>query len=121
MESAEQAQDEARARRDTANRILTNLKADRTRAHLFVSVVAYHLLACIERTLCLKGDTRCWSTLREERSTHQRSTVSLRGGLDTIHQIRVSGTPEDAHEESYRLLEVPDPLPRMRRDLNVRL
>ena len=95
--------------------------ADRTRAHLFVSVLAYHVLACIERSLLLKGDTRRWATIREELSTHQRSTVSLRGGLDTIHQIRVSGTPEDAHAEIYRLLEARDPLARMRRDLNVRL
>ena len=94
---------------------------DRTRAHLFVSVLAYHVLACIERSLMLKGDTRRWATIREELSTHQRSTVSLRSGLDTIHQVRVSGTPEDAHEEIYRTLEIQDPLPRMRRDLNVRL
>ena len=59
--------------------------------------------------------------IREELSTHQRSTVSLRGGVDTIHQIRVSGTPEDPHEEIYRLLDIRDPLARMRRDLNVRL
>jgi len=94
---------------------------DRTRAHLFVSVLAYHVLACIERSLMLKGDSRRWATIREELSTHQRSTVSLRGGADTIHQIRVSGTPEDAHEEIYRLLDIRDPLARMRRDLNVRL
>jgi hypothetical protein len=95
--------------------------ADRTRAHLFVSVLLYHVLASIERSLMLKGDNRRWATIREELSPHQRSMVSLRGGLDTIHQIRVSGTPEDAHEEIYRLQEVRDLLARMRRELNVRL
>ncbi len=94
---------------------------DRTQAHLFVSVLAYHVLACIEHNLDLKGDGRRWATIREELATHQRSTISLRGGLDTIHQIRISGTPEEAHEEIYRILEVRDPLARMRRDLNVRL
>ncbi len=95
--------------------------ADRTRAHLFVSVLAYHVLACIERALRLKGDSRTWATLREELSTHQRSTVSFRDGGDTIYQVRLSGTPEDLHEDIYRTLEVKDPLSRMRRDLQVRL
>jgi transposase len=93
---------------------------ERTEAHLFVSVLAYHILAGVERALRAKGDTRSWDTLREELSTHHRSTVSLRGG-DTVHQIRLSGTPEPVHQEIYQLLDVRDPLAKRRRDLNVRL
>ena len=94
---------------------------DRTRAHLFVSVLAYHLLASIERTMHLKGDTRSWATIREQLGTHQRSTITLRGAEDTVHQVRLSSTPEAVHQEIYRLLEVKDPLARRRRELNVRV
>jgi len=94
---------------------------NRTRAHLFVSVLAYHLLASIERTMHLKGDTRSWATLREELGTHQRSTITLRGATDTVHQVRLSSIPEAVHQEIYRLLEVRDPLARRRRELNVRV
>jgi transposase len=94
---------------------------DRTRAHLFVSVLAYHILASVERTLRQKGDHRSWATLREELDTHKRSTISMRGAMDTVHQIRLSSTPEKVHQEIYRLLEVGDPLAKRRRDLNVRV
>jgi transposase len=94
---------------------------NRTRAHLFVSVLAYHILASIEQTLRLKGDKRSWATLREQLETHTRSTITLRGATDTVHQIRLSSTPEKVHQEIYRILEVADPLARRRRDLNVRV
>ena len=81
----------------------------------------YHLLASIERTMHLKGDTRSWATLREELGTHQRSTITLRGATDTVHQVRLSSIPEAVHQEIYRLLEVRDPLARRRRELNVRV
>jgi transposase len=49
----------------------------RTGAHLFVTVLAYHLLAVIERLLMQKGDHRQWSTIREVLSTHTRNTVII--------------------------------------------
>jgi transposase len=87
---------------------------DRTRAHLFVSVLAYHLLASIERTLRMNGDRRCWATILSELSTHQRSTVGLRDEKDETHEVRLSGTPEPVHQEIYRLLAVKNPLARRR-------
>ncbi len=89
----------------------------RTQAHLFISVLAYHLLASIERSLNQQGDHRSWATLHEQLATHQRSTISLRGEGNLLHQIRISGNPEPVHQEIYRLLEIQDPLPRNRRDL----
>lgn len=84
----------------------------RTEGHLFISVLAYHLLICIEKTLIGQGDHRRWSTIRKVLATHQRSTVILTDAQDQIHHIRVSGTPESAHQELYRLLQVKDPLQR---------
>jgi hypothetical protein len=79
---------------------------------LFISVLAYHLLVSIEYTLREKGDHRTWSTIREQLSTHQRSTVILLDDQDQIHHIRVSGTPEMVHQEIYDLLDVKDQLKR---------
>jgi len=93
----------------------------RTKAHLFISVLAYHLLAAIEQTLRREGDHRTWATLNETLSTHQRSTLSLRGEGTTLHQIRLSGTPEPSHADIYRLLNVKDPLPKTRRDLKLQM
>lgn len=86
--------------------------AERTKSHLFVSVLAYHLLISIEHSLRSCGDSRRWSTIRTQLSTHQRNTVILTDVDNKIHHIRVSGMPEKEHLEIYRLLRVKDPLKR---------
>ena len=88
--------------------------AERTEAHLFISVLAYHLLILIERELRNKGDHRRWSTIKDVLSTHQRITVVMTDDKDQIHHIRSSGVPESEHKEIYRLLKVKDPLKRNR-------
>jgi transposase len=86
--------------------------AGRTKSHLFVSVLAYHLLISIEHNLRNCGDNRRWSTIRTQLSTHQRNTVILTDADNNIHHIRVSGMPEKEHLDIYRLLQVKDPLKR---------
>lgn len=86
--------------------------AGRTKAHLFISVLAYHLLISIEHALRCQGDHRLWSTLRAQLATHQRNTVIFTDADNKIHHLRVSGTPEKEHREIYRLLGVKDPLKR---------
>ena len=84
----------------------------RTEGHLFISVLAYHLLICIEKTMRDKNDHRRWSTIRKTLSTHQRSTIILTDAQDQIHHSRVSGSPESMHQDIYRLLDIKDPLKR---------
>lgn len=86
--------------------------ADRTRGHLFISVLAYHLLISMEYQLREQGDHRNWSTIKAQLSTHQRTTVIVTDEEDQIHHIRVSGTIEKSHKEIYKLLKVKDPLKR---------
>lgn len=90
---------------------------ERTKGHLFISVLAYHLLASIELSLSMAGDTRTWATLQEQLKTHERTTVKLRGESNTLHEIRLSSTPEPIHREIYQLLNVRDPLAKKRRDV----
>jgi transposase len=86
--------------------------AERSMGHLFISVLAYHLLNTIELNLLSKGEASKWSTIRDELSTHMRTTVILAGVDGGIHHIRVSSRPEPGHQEIYNLLEIKDPLKR---------
>jgi len=95
--------------------------AERTKGHLFISVLAYHLLISIEYQLQEKDDRRKWATIKDQLSTHQRSTVIVTDENDQIHHIRVSGTTEKSHNEIYKLLDVKDPLKRKREIVGKRL
>jgi len=82
----------------------------RSGAHLFVTVLSYHLLAVIERLLMQKGDHRQWSTIREVLSTHTRNTVIMTDRDGNTDHVRVSGVPESMHQEIYDMLDIKDPL-----------
>jgi transposase len=84
--------------------------ADRTKGHLFISVLAYHLLNMIETEMKRAGDNREWSTLREVLSTHQRSTIVMRADDNSVHHIRLSSTPESEQKKIYDILGVKDEL-----------
>jgi len=85
-------------------------KADRCSAHLFISVLAYHLLNTIELALLEKGEHKRWSTIRDELSTHMRTTVIMTDKEGAIHHIRVSSSPETHQKKIYDLLGVKDRL-----------
>ena len=82
----------------------------RTVGHLFISVLAYHLLIFIEHSLGRSGDTRRWSTVRKVLRTHQRNTIILTDTEGEIHHLRVSSQPEPSHRDIYAILGVSDPL-----------
>lgn len=82
----------------------------RSGSHLFITVLAYHLLAVIERLLIQKGDHRQWSTIREVLSTHMRNTVIITDKDGNTDHVRVSGATESMHQEIYDMLEIKDPL-----------
>jgi hypothetical protein len=82
----------------------------RTESHLFIGVLAYHILNSIEFQLKSNGDNREWKTIKEILSTHQRSTIILKGEEKKVYKIRASGKPESCHNDIYRLLKIKDPL-----------
>ena len=84
--------------------------SERIKGHLFISVLAYHILNSIEVSLVQKGCHKKWSTIKKELSTHQRNTVIMTDDKKKIHHIRVSGMEEKNHYEIYELLEVKNPL-----------
>jgi len=106
---------------DLGLRPVYHQNAERTKGHLFISVLAYHLLINIERRLRECGDTRKWSTIKKQLSTHQRTTVIFTDSENVINHIRVSGIPEIEHQEIYKLLNVKDITKRIHKMAGTRL
>lgn len=84
----------------------------RVDTHIFLCILAYHLLVAIEKTLLDQGLHTSWSTVRETLSTHQVCTVVLPTQEGPVLRIRKSSSPEREHAELYRLLDVPDEMMR---------
>jgi transposase len=82
--------------------------AHRTQAHIFLCVLAYHLLVAIEHTLREAGDHRSWETIREELSTHQVVTVVLPTTSGEELHIRRATKAEANHQDIYRKLRIPE-------------
>jgi transposase len=80
----------------------------RVQTHIFLCVLAYHLLVAIEKRCLDQGVHTSWATLREQLSTHQVITVVLPTSSGEILKIRKGSTPEDPHREIYRTLQIPD-------------
>jgi transposase len=77
---------------------------DRADAHMFLSVLAYHILHAIEFKLRQNGDHRTWATIREVLSTHQRLTMEYHvkeQGEMQRHHLRLCSDPETEHKEIY--------------------
>jgi transposase len=80
----------------------------RVQTHIFLCVLAYHLLVAIEKRCLDHGWHTSWATLREQLSTHQVATVVLPTIDGRVLKIRKASTPDDVHREIYRALQIPD-------------
>jgi transposase len=80
----------------------------RVQTHIFLCVLAYHLLVAIEKRFLDQGVHTSWATLREQLSTHQVVTVVLPATNGQTLRIRKGSTPEAIHREIYRTLAIPD-------------
>lgn len=79
----------------------------RVETHIFLCILAYHLLTAIETTLRDKGEHACWETIRKRLSSHKVGTVVLPTDGDMTLKIRKSSRPEPEHARLYSLLGVP--------------
>jgi transposase len=79
----------------------------RTEAHIFLCVLAYHLLIAIEKTLLDQAIHTSWPTVRDTLKTHQVCTIVLPTSDGSALRIRKAATPELDVQEIYRRLAVP--------------
>ena len=91
---------------DLGTRPVHHQGKERSEAHLFIAVLAYHLLINIEHRLRQAGDIRRWHTVRELLLTHRRDTLIFTDDQRSVHHIRQTGAPEPAHLDIYRKLAV---------------
>ena len=81
-------------------------KENRVDGHIFISILAYHLLHSVEYTLQAQGDHLRWATIKRIVSSHAYSTIQLPTTNGTVINIRKPGIPEGIHAEVYDKLDV---------------
>jgi transposase len=80
---------------------------NRTQTHIFLCVLAYHLLVAIEKRFLDKGIHTSWWSIRQQLSTHHVVTVVLPTADGRVLKIRKAGSPEPVHREIYETLRIP--------------
>lgn len=79
---------------------------NRVQTHIFICVLAYHLLIAIETTCRKKALHTSWETLRQQLSTHQVMTIVLPTTSGRVLKIRKGSAPEAIHKTIYGVLEI---------------
>jgi transposase len=80
----------------------------RVETHIFLCVLAYHLLVAIEKPFLDQAIHTSWATLRQQLSRHQVVTAVLPTTDGHVLKIRKATTPERHHREIYRVLAIPE-------------
>jgi transposase len=79
----------------------------RTQTHIFLCILAYHLLAAIEKRFLDQGIHTSWWSIRQQLSTHQVVTIVLPTPNGMVLKIRKGGAPEPEHKKIYEILKIP--------------
>lgn len=106
---------------DLGIRPIHHQKDVRTEGHLFISVLAYHLLITIENTLREAGDHRSWSTIRQTMSTMTRGTITCADADGSVHSIRITSSLESEHRKILNSMKVQNPFRKIRQKIQARL
>jgi len=84
--------------------------SERVDTHIFLSILAYHLLVAMEKTLLDQAVHTSWETLRDLLRTRQVCTVVLPTDTGAVLRIRKASTPEPVHRQIYDLLHITAPV-----------
>ena len=95
---------------DLGTRPIYHQGAERTEAHLFLSILAYNMLINIEHRLKACGEHSRWHVLRELMGTHRRSTICWQNEQGETWNKRLSSSPEARQLQIYGKLQIKDPL-----------
>jgi len=87
----------------------------RVEGHIFISILAYHLLHAAEQMLLAENDHRSWPTIKGELDTHRVMTLRLTDSDGRVHHRQMATNPTDSQKEIYWKLQLLDsPLPNRR-------
>lgn len=79
---------------------------ERVEGHIFISILAYHLLCWIRERFEQSGDTRQWNTIRRLLRTHSVVTIRLPKQSGEIISIRKPSLPDAEQERVYQILGI---------------
>jgi transposase len=86
-------------------------KESRTDAHLFISVIAYHIVHMIEYKLKEQNDTRSWWTIRKLLQSHQTMIMQYNELTDgnhwKKHHVTLCSEPDEHLRQIYKSLKIP--------------
>jgi hypothetical protein len=78
--------------------------------HIFITLVAYHIMQTIRTKLREKGIHFCWETVRVRLSSHMRVSTTLKREDSRVIHIRKSSRAEPSQKEIYDALDLPQQL-----------
>ena len=78
----------------------------RVETHIFICILAYHLLVTIEKLLQDAGIFSSWETIKKELGTHQIVTASMKTDSAQTLLIRQATNPNPAQKVIYHALKV---------------
>jgi len=81
-------------------------KETRCDGHIFITLLAYHLLHTIRFKLRQKGVRSCWTTIRIQLSTQVRITTTMKREDGKVIRIRKSSKAEEPHQAIYDALNL---------------
>ena len=81
-------------------------KEARCDGHIFITVIAYHLLHTIRFKLRQRGVRFCWATIRKQLSTQVRITTTMKREDNIVIHIRKSSKAEPPHQVIYDALNL---------------
>lgn len=74
--------------------------------HIFITLIAYHMMQTIRVKLREKGIHFCWTTICKQLSTHVRISTTLKREDGKVVHIRKSSRVEPAHKRIYDALGI---------------
>jgi len=81
-------------------------KEERVTAHLFITLLAYHLVHTIRYQLKMKGIHLSWNSIRQQLSSQQRITVSMTSIDQKTIFIRTTSKAEAMQEKLFDAMEI---------------
>ncbi|MBP7554418.1 MAG: IS1634 family transposase [Spirochaetes bacterium] len=79
----------------------------RTEAHIFLTILAYHILNCIEESFKNEEETNVsWNIMRLLLNTHQIVSINFIDENNRLNIIRKTTKPEEHHLEIYERLKI---------------
>jgi len=91
---------------DLGLRPVYHQKEHRCEGHIFITILAYHLLQWIEHGLRIRGEYMSWASVRRLLQTHAYTTITCPSKDGKVHHIRTPGTPDSAQSKIYDLLNI---------------